>query len=178
MQSMLPTNNKGFTLLELLIVVSLTVILMLSASALFLTFLVSNTKGNALQRVNEEGEYALSQMEFLIRNSIEILPNSSGQTCEQDMTELVIRSIDNGTTMFAAEEVGGVTKIASNSGVYLTSGAAEIIAGPEFDCTTTEAGGTQYVTIQFTLRKGTPGLDQDKEIVEQAFQTSVSVRSF
>jgi prepilin-type N-terminal cleavage/methylation domain-containing protein len=171
-------NNRGFTLLELLIVVSLTVVLMLGASALFLTFLVSNTKGNALQRVNEEGEYAISQMEFLIRNAIEILPNSADQTCEANMDEFVIRSVDTGTTTFFAETVDGTTKIASNSGIYLTSGAAELVAGPEFDCSTTENGGTQHVTVQFTLRKGTPGIDQDKEIVEQSFQTGVTVRSF
>lgn len=171
-------NNYGFTLLELLIVVSLTVMLMLSASALFLMFLISNTKGNALKTVSAEGDYALSQMEFIIRNAIEILPNTAGITCAADMDELVVRSVDNGITTLTSEDVDGVAKIASNSGIYLTSGAAELIAGPEFDCTAVEAGNSQYITIQFTLRKGTPGLDEDREIVEQTFQTGVSIRSF
>ena len=38
--------NQGFTLIELLVVVSLSVMLMLGASALFMTFLVSNTKNS------------------------------------------------------------------------------------------------------------------------------------
>lgn len=171
-------SSRGFTLIELLIVVSLTVILSLAASALFLTSLVSSSKGNALQTVKTEGEYALSQIEFIIRNGLEILPNSAGITCDNDMSELKIRSIDQGTTTFLAETVEGVNKIASNSGIYLTSDSVTLVSGPKFDCKQSIGTGTPYVTVQFTLRKGTPGLDDTREIVERDFQTSVNLRSY
>jgi prepilin-type N-terminal cleavage/methylation domain-containing protein len=171
-------STKGFTLLELLIVVSLVVILMLSATSLFLTFLIGNSKSNAIQTVKNEGTYALSQMEFLIRNAINIAPNSSDVSCGEDMNEFVIVSIDGNSTTFFAEEDNGVDKIASNSGVYLTSDEVELVAGPEFDCAQASGSNQSYVNVSFTLRKGSPGVDQATEIVEQQFETSVNIRSF
>lgn len=172
--------ENGFTLVELLVVVTLSIMLMLAASAMFFMFLIGNTKTVAIQRVKSEGEFALSQMEFLLRNAVELVDNSNGDTCTQNMTDIVLVSIDNGvTTLFAEEDpTDGLMKIASNSGTYMTSAAVELTNGPEFDCVQGADGVSQYVTIQFSLRRGTPGIDQPRDIVEKTFTTGVNVRSY
>jgi len=170
-------DSKGFTLIELLIVISLTVILMLSASVLFMTFLISNSKINSARLVKQEGQHALNQMEFLLRNAIEILPNDSGQECEADMLEIRFLSIDGGITLLKKEDDGGKNKIASNSGIYLTSDAVDITNGPIFSCTQDNDQSHPHINITFTLRKGTPGLDKSRDIVEETFTSSTTVRS-
>ena len=170
-------NRSGFTLIELLIVVSITVILMLTASVLFMTFLISSSKINSAQLVKQEGRYALQQMEFLLRNALELLPNELDQECEADMSEIKFLSIDGGITSLGIEEVDGTNKIASNSGIYLTSNAVEVTNGPIFDCTQDSDQSHPHINITFTLRKGTPGLDQTRDIVEETFTTSTTLRS-
>jgi hypothetical protein len=150
--------------------------------ALFMSVLISNTKASASQQVKAEGEYALSQMSFLIRNAIELREYYSDQEkCEQDMTAIILKSIDGGQTVLFPEadsSDGNKVKIASNSGVYLTSGAVTLTAGPTFDCYEGADGLVSYIEIEFSLRKGTPGQDEAKEIAEETFRTSVNVRSY
>ncbi len=175
--SQIARNHRGFTLIELLIVISLTVVLMLTASVLFMTFLISNNKVNSAKLIKQEGRYAIQQMEFLLRNSIELLENDYGQECSADMAEIKFLSIDGGITYLRIEDDGGIDKIASNSGIYLTSDAVEITDGPTFDCTQDSDQSHPHINISFTLRKGTPGLDQNRDIVEETFTTSTTLRS-
>jgi prepilin-type N-terminal cleavage/methylation domain-containing protein len=175
--SQIAQNHRGFTLIELLIVISLTVVLMLTASVLFMTFLISNNKVNSSKLVKQEGRNAIQQMEFLLRNSLELLENDYGQECAAGMLEIKFLSIDGGITSLKIEDDGGIDKIASNSGIYLTSDAVEITDGPTFDCTQDSDQSHPHISISFTLRKGTPGLDQDRDIVEETFTTSTTLRS-
>lgn len=170
-------QKAGFTLIELIIVVALTVIMLLTASALFMTFLISGAKVNSSQLVKYEGNYALTQIEFLLRNAIELVPNSLGNECEADMNEIKIRSIDGGETTIVVEDDGGVDKIASNSGIYLTSAAVEIVDDITFDCSQNNDQSHPHINVYFTLRKGTPGIDQARDIVEETFTASTTIRS-
>ena len=169
--------NNGFTLIELLIVIAMSVVLMLTASTLFLTFLVGNTKLNSEKLIKQEGRYAIQQMEFLLRNAIELIPNYSGQECEASMSSIRFNSIDGELTTFMVEEDGGVDKIASNSGVYLTSNAVTIVDGLHFECIQEDDQSHPHININFTLRRGTPGLDEERDIIEETFSTSTTLRS-
>lgn len=171
-------KQAGFTLLELLIIVSLSVMLMLSSSALFITFLLGNTKVNRMQSIKNEGEYAMAQMEFLLRNSLSLEPNNETFVCQADMESIAVKSIDGGVTTFFAEQDSDLQdKIASNSGIYLTSGDVTLLDGPTFDCSESADKSARYVTISFTLRKGTPTLDEAKDIIEQEFISGVALRN-
>lgn len=174
------SSRRGFTLIEVLIVVTLSIMLMLTASALFLTFLVGGARSTNSQLVKNEGKYALSQIEFLLRNSLLILPNANSQTCEASMDEIVLKGYDNSTTRLFKEldSTDNKYKIASNSGVYLTSGSVDIVSGPTFSCTKSDDGVSQYVSVTFILRKGNPTTDQSRDIITQTFQTSANIRSF
>lgn len=180
MNKNLDNKQAGFTLVELLVIVSLSVMLMLTSSALFLTFLLGSTKVSRMQLIKNEGEHAMAQMEFLLRNAVQILDNGYGQTCELGMNAITFESIDSGVTTLTKENDSSdsTDKIASNSGIYLTSGDVTITDGPTFNCSESEDKIAQYITIRFTLRKGTPSLDEAKDVVEQEFISGVGIRSF
>jgi prepilin-type N-terminal cleavage/methylation domain-containing protein len=168
----------GFTLIELMVVISLMVMILLTVTSLFFTSLIASTKTSTLSQLKEEGDFAQGQMEFLLRNAIKLLPNSSGQTCTTGMEEIKFQALNGGiTTLLKEEAADGKDRIASNSGVYLTSANSDLISGPQFDCTRAADGSSTFVTITFTLRKGTPGVDQVRDIVTQDFQSGVALRS-
>jgi len=183
-----PISSKpppsGFTLIEVLVVVSLTVMLLLTASTLFMTFLISNTKTSSNILIKNEGNYANAQIEFLIRNAVDILPNSDDQICAAGMDELVLKSIDGGiTTITAVDDISdsSASKIASSSGTvdrFLTSSSITLLSGPTFNCTQTADQASPYITTTFTLQKGTPGVDLDRDVSQQSFGSSVSIRNF
>ena len=168
------TRTQGFTLIELLIVVSLSIMLMLTASSLFLTFLVGNTRTTGSQLVKNEGRYAIQQLEFLLRNATELLPNSDDETCQAGMAELRFKSFDSGITTIFAEN----NKIASNSGVYLTSESVELTNGPVFDCAMSDDKVSQFITVSFTLRKGTNDQANTRDVAEETFRSSINIRTY
>ncbi len=165
--------NRGFTLIEITIVAGLTTMLVLAGVALLLSSIVSTGRTNSVQFVKENGDYALGQMEFLLRNAVELQ-----STCTTNLNQITLRSMDNGITTLMAETDGGITKIASNSGVYLTSDAVQLTAGPRFDCYQSSDGLIQTVKVSFTLQRGTTGVDRDSEVTTQSFQTTVTLRNF
>jgi len=175
-----PITSTGFTMIELLVVVSLSVILMLATSTLFLTFLLGRTKVTAIKSIKDEGQYALGRIEFLIRNAVEVVGSPAYPTgCELGMESFTFRSLDGELTTFFSEidPSDNREKIASNSGIYLTSDQVDLIEGPIFDCTQPADETSQHVEVFFTLRRGTPGVSSDQEIAESEFKTSVTVRS-
>lgn len=177
-------TSSGFTFIELLVVISLTVVIMLSVTSLFMIFLVSNSRTSTEQVVKSEGDSALQQMTLLLRNAVRLVDNGQGQTCASNMDRITFVSLDGGTTTFEAisASTGAPVQIASNS-AYLTSTDVEVIPNeggsqPLFSCQSSPDGRRQYVTTTFTLRKGTPGVDQVRDIVQQRFQSGVLLRNF
>jgi prepilin-type N-terminal cleavage/methylation domain-containing protein len=176
--------SAGFTLIEILVVVTLSVMLLLTASTLFMTFLMGSSKTNVLSIVKTEGEYAQNQMEFLLRNAVDLLPNTAGDTCTGNMDEVVIKSIDGGITTLRAqddESDSNNTKIASISGStnrFMTSSSVELTSGPIFNCVQATDGTSPYITFTFTLQRGNPNIDEPQDMAAQTFSSSVGIRNF
>lgn len=173
------SSQAGFTLIEILIVVTISVMLLLTASSLFLTLLIGSTKTNSSTLIKQQGNVAMQQIDFLLRNAVDLQPNTSGQTCDPTMTEVLLKSFDGGTTRLRVlQDTDGKYKIASNSS-FLTSGAVDIVGNAlNVSCTQATDFSGRYLTVSFTLRKGTPSIDQARDIVEETFGSSVNLRSF
>lgn len=176
------TSKNGFTLIELLVVVSLTVLLMMTAVAVFMSFLISNSKLAALNLVKSEGDYALSQLEFFIRNSIALETTAEIEDpCEEAMSAIAVRSMDGGVSVFSLEPDPGddnMVKIASSSAtqtLFLTSSAVEV-GELRFDCTQPDHGGSARVGITLSIDRATDSLDE-REMASQVFQTTTTIRS-
>lgn len=171
------SQKAGLSIIEVVIATTLTAMLILAASSMFLTTILSNNRGNNEQIVKNAGDHALGQMEFLLRNAIAILPNSTNQTCQSNMSEIRFQSIDGGVTSLTSQSAGGVTRIASNSGTYLTSDAVQLVSGPTFNCRRLSDRGNATITISFSLRRGVTGQASANEIVQTDFSTTVSTRT-
>ncbi len=175
--------QAGFTLIELMIVTALMVVLSLTVSAMFMTFMVTNARTNTKNTLKIEGSYALAQMEFMLRNSYQLVENSSAQVCQSDadsvaMDSIAVESIDGGITEFSIETDGTVNKIASNSGNFLTSDAVTVVTDSlKFNCTESY-NGVRSVKIDFDLSKVVPSVtNTTNEESTQHFTTVVSLRN-
>ena len=185
-------KNSGFTLIELLVVTSLTVMLMLTASSVFVTYMMASQKATTMQSIKNEGGLALNQMEFLLRNSLKIIQNSDGDICQMGMQKIALISYDGGITELMVESDtndNNIVKIASNSGIYMTSGKNDLVTAADslnynydpvdklhFDCVESPDGKTKHITVSFILRRGNL-LDKARDIAVQEFTTGVTLRN-
>ena len=169
-------KQAGFTLIELMIVTSLMVILSLTVSSMFMTFLITNARTNTRNTLKVEGSYALSQMEFMLRNSYQLVDNQFTQVCQSSMDSIALESLDGGVTEFMLEDDNGIDKIASNSGVYLTSDTV-MAENLVFSCTEAYSG-VRSVQIDFDLTKVVPSVtNTTNEESSQHFTSVVSLRN-
>lgn len=177
------SNASGFTLIELLVVASLTVMIMLTVTSMFMTFLVTSQKANIQQQVKREGEDALSKIEFTLRNSRKLVPNLDGATiCNNDandpMTSLAVEGLDGYITTFQTYPDDD-PKIASHSTAvndyyYLTSDQTTL-SNLMFTCLT-GAENSYYVGVAFDLKIG-PGDENSRDTALQSFQTGITLRN-
>lgn len=167
--------KKGFTLIEILVVVGILGLIAVIGTNMFFSILKGETKTRVLAEVKQNGNYALSVMGRMIRNAKEIT------SCTSNMQTITIKNPDREETTF---DLSG-TRIASRSALgtgYLTSDKVRIdktdpVNKPyRFDCTAV-TGSPAVITIRFTLSQ--PGVATRPE--EQAtvdFKTTVSLRTY
>ncbi|MBD3279697.1 MAG: hypothetical protein GF390_03230 [Candidatus Pacebacteria bacterium] len=160
---------NGFTLIEILVVSSLAIILMLAASALFMTFMISNTKINIDQKIKNEGNYALRQIEYLLRNSQEIT-----STCPGTQNDISFTDLDGQTTTIKADS--GKIASESSSTVYLTSDYSVLVDDPQFACYL-GTNDTQYIEVSFSLKNRGGGSESSSDTSVQDFNTGITVRN-
>lgn len=154
-------RQKGFTLIEVLVVIFLLGVVMAIGVNLFFSILKGGSKAEIVKEVKQNGDYAISVMERMTRNA-------QSASCS-DSSSVTIKNPDGWTTTFVCED----GRIASNSGTYLTSESVTA-TGCTFSC-----GGTtpEVVTISFTLsQKGTPVRVEERATAN--FQTKVSLRTY
>lgn len=170
-------NDSGFSLVEMLIVVTLTVMIIVSASSVLLTSLLSGGQVNTTKSIKQNGDYAMAQMTTLLRNAIKLLPNDDGETCTTGMTQIRFLSLDDGTTTFSRSEISSTdARIASNS-AHLTSDSVFLPDTMQFDCSQSADGAITNIDIFFTLTKGNTG-NRITEVGSQDFTANVTIRSF
>jgi hypothetical protein len=95
------------------------------------------------------------------------------------MNQLKFQAYDEGTTTLEREVISATdARIASNSGVYLTSDAVYVSSPVVFDCVTSPDGAIKNIGITFTLTKGTQGSSRVTEYGSQTFSQRVTIRSY
>jgi len=155
--------NSAFTLIELLVVLGVAATVGTIVANIFLVNLRAAAKTKALTEVKQNGNYALSVMERMIRNAKEV------QDCS--VQSLKIKNLDENETTF---DCSG-TQIASNSGIFLTSDKLTL-SGCSFSCDQ-PAGKPAVIDINFTLQKGDAVLGREFT-AEASFHAIVSARLY
>lgn len=173
-------GETGFTLLELLVSVTILAVIGTLVAQAFFTVFRSNTKTEILKDVKQSGEQTLLTMTRIIQNAQEVSVCPGGGT---PLNSLAMVNPDGGTTTFGCVLDGTVTRIASISATnefltdsHVTIGGSTCAASSlVFECTT-QSGEPSKITISFSLAQvGTP-VDQF-ETAREDFQGSVIIRN-
>lgn len=172
--------HAGFTLLELLVSMSILAIVGILLTQVFVTVIRTNTKNEVTKEVKQNGYLAFSVMTRMLQNALDVTSDcvSTGSTAPM----ITITNPDGGATTFECRSDSGVLRISSTSGTpsYLTSPGvtltgADCTAGLAFTCTTLSTN-KKSVNIVFSLaQKGTPPDRYDQ--ASEAFQTTVTLRN-
>ena len=176
-------QQAGFSLIELLVAVAIIAGLGTILVQAFFTTTRSGIKVDKLTDVKQNGEYAMSVMERMIRNarSLTALCTSDGATA---IPSVAIFNLDGYQTTFACTLDSGVTRIASVSSFgteYLTSKAVTL-GGTSCDADSLAFYCTSIVqvpkSVKVTFQISQKGTSPDAfEKASTSFQTSIAVRS-
>ena len=166
-------HTSGFTLIEVLVMTGITVILLLSATTIFMTFLVNQSLVMQKQKIKIDGDNALKQMTQMLREAREVV-NCDDVSADQ---EIIYKNISGEVSTFSVMEDSGTQRIASASGepvatTFLTSGEFEV---SDFSPDCMEENEAYLVTVTFNLTDNSLSFSQNP--LQQNFTTKVSLRN-
>jgi len=164
--------QRGFSLVEILVFVTLIGIIGAVTTQVFIIAVRSQGKSEIAKEVKQSGDYAMSVMESMIRNASDIPDIPGVDDCNYDVQELTILNQDGGSTTFDCNP----PQIASNS-QRLTSEKVEIS-----DChirivCPTPPLSPKYVYINYTVSQVGSGLPPD-QVATVEYQSTVSLRNY
>ena len=171
-------RRNGFTLIEMMIVVSLLGIIAVVGSGAFFSILRGSTKTKTLQMVKQNGDYAISVMERMIRNARRIE--------EIDGQHIKIKNPDGETTTFRCCGSSPNLLIASESGNLTCESARLTSSGVKVDScssvfTLVDPGQPEIkpavVKINFNLSPAVSSTRPEEQATVN-FQTTVTLRNY
>lgn len=164
---------KGFSLIELLIVVTLLGLVMIGVTQLLATSLSGTTKATASQQVKENGQFALGVMERTVRRARRVTA-CSGSTLTVEVPD-AIGTVS--TYTFQRSGTRLTRAIDSNPSVDLVS--TPDVTADAFACTWTSrtANNPDIVRLELTLSRFASGAT-DLRVLSQRFETTVSLRTY
>jgi len=166
-------GSKGFTLIEILVVIGVLAIIVVVGSMSFFNLLKGSMKTRTISLVKQNGDYALAIMERMIRKG-EIIENTEAppRECESGMSKLKISNPDGRETEFSCE---GDT-ISSNSASLISNQVKVANGNCSFNCQRTSIFEPDVVTINFTLSQAQTGVRPEEE-ASIVFKTTVVLRN-
>lgn len=102
--------KKGFSLIELTVVISLLALLMLAISSTMLMSIISSKRIRTATKTKQAGNYAIGQIQSILRNAKSI------KICNSSSNTITTINPGGGETQILLSN----SRVASNSGTYLT----------------------------------------------------------
>lgn len=162
--------KRGFSLIELIIVVGLLSLIMLAISSSMLMTIVSTSRIRTTTKVKQAGNYALNQFESMIRSAKGL------NSCNSTTSTANITNQDGNTTDIFLEN----SQIASNSGNYLTPSnftiSTFVLTCLPGDTAAMSENNTNLIKISFDL-KDSQTTKRTTENPLLHFETSVNLRN-
>lgn len=155
--------KKGTSIIELVVVIGLISLLALAMSAIMLTTIVSSNRVRRLTQIKQAGDYALGQIQTLIRNARSI------ESCDPDTDTLTTINPDGGLTEISLTNA----RIASNSGIYLTQ---DTLTASAFSITCEPITEPVLFQISFDLSQGSDS-GNARENATLHFETTTTLRN-
>lgn len=160
-------KSRGFTLIEVLVITSLTVLVLFSTVILLLTFLLNQARLTQKQKVKIAGDNALKQIEQAVRGARSINP------CSTSMNALNFSGLSENTGTISLDS-GTIASQAGTTTYQLTPDDLEA-HNLNFDCYTGQ--DSFFITTSFSLDTGSSGEGLLDDAVGQEFRTSINLRN-
>ncbi len=161
-------KKNGFTLLELLVATTLSAVLLLAVSSVFMTFLMSSARTTIRRQVHSEGNEIRNRIEFLLRNSKVVTSTCTGG----NIVPIVFTTLDGNVVEIGTDGVDSLyTKLGTGTATDLTTAETKA-SGVKFVCSEDITTKIRVVTIQFTLTKTSDGVS-----ASETFQSIVELRN-
>lgn len=161
-------RSTGFTIIEMLVVVSALALIFLISSNLFISTLLGGSKVEILKEVRQNGGYALLVIEETIKNSYDLV--SCG------LNSIILKDkYGQNITFEVLNDEEGIPRIASNGG-YLTSNKVRV-RNFSFNCGELVSGSPTKVEVSFLIEQAQE-TDRPERKASMSFSTTAVTRSF
>ncbi|MBI5356873.1 hypothetical protein HZB78_04695 [Candidatus Collierbacteria bacterium] len=161
--------RKGFTLLELLVFVSLVGLILIGITQVLGATLAGSGKSQSMQQVKQNGQFAMSTLTRLLRQANEVTVCGAGQ--------LDFSVLENGSTATYRFETNSlrIRKTYNSIQSWVTDDNVEVTG---FSCSLTSSGNGQPGIINLSFNVSKPGLSVESIIANINFKDSVSLRNY
>ena len=165
-------GSAGFTLIELLVVTGITAMIMLTATSMFATFLLSSARTNARRQLQAEGNEAIRRIEFVIRNAASVPTCTAADDISLSTLNNKTATItwDSGTNSLLLDDDISVNPAAAR--ITSDSVIVSVLGSSIFTCTTVNSA--QYVDVSFRLQ---PAASAEYSTIAQDFKTTIQIRN-
>ena len=165
-------KKKGFTLIEMLVSVAILGTVGLISTQIFFTTLRGAGKADIIREVKQNGDYALTVIERMIRNASGVTSVCDGTTANS----LTIKNLDGNETSFqlSGGQIASVSATLTGNGTL--TGNKVAVNNLAFICLRTP-GKPDVVNISFSVSQAGAGAGPE-EISAMNFQTTVSLRTY
>lgn len=165
-------STKGFSLIELLVVIVLIGTIGIIVSQVFVITIRSQAKSEIIKEMKQSGDHAMAVMESMVRNAVDI-PQTS---CNTNTQAFSIINPDGYTTTFDCSSGTNIASIGAQT-LSLTSGKAAVSSCTFRVVCPSPATSPKYVFLTFTLTHvGGSAIAQELQASED-FQATVALRS-
>lgn len=176
----LMNRNNGFTLIEVLISISIIIVVGVIVGSIIISTLRGSTKATVLSDVKQNGNYAITEMSRVIRSATNINnpvlpcgnPSSAAQTITvtQLDTSQVTFDCSSGNTITESQNGGTPVALLNASTTKLVPNSCKII------CSQQTAADIPSVQIQFSLTQSTTA-NFAEQSATVPFQTTILLRN-
>lgn len=186
-------NHKGFTLVELLVVVTVLITVGIVSVQIITSSLRGTNKTNLIDTVRQNGNYAISQMAKAIQYSEEFLglsPDDSAgsytRVCPSSPDDppvpvntsykyIKIKPFNEEIIAYGCGIAGDA--ITSNGSPLINTSSVKV-SDCSISCTQAGVVDTPIITVFFKLEPKNPGTLFEQFLLPITFQTSVTMRNY
>jgi|GEM_PF-5409706 len=170
--------RQGFTLLELLMFVSLVGLILVGITQVLGSTLAGSGKSQGMQQVKQNGQLAMSTISRLLRQANNVDPLTCANSNQLNFTVL-----ENGSTSTYRFETNSSRIRKTYNGVqsWLTDDPDPLQNGVQvtnFGCNLTLPVDGQPAIVNLSFNIGKPGLSVESIIANINFRDSVSLRNY
>lgn len=167
----------SYSMIELLVVVALVGLIGTITTQVFILAIQTQGKSEVIKEVKQNGDYAFSVMESMIRNSTDI-----SVSCNETSTQLNIRNPDGFNTVFDCtgsniSSISASEGVATPTGAPLTNSRVKVTSCTFRVVCPTPPINPKYVYVQYTVSQAGEGTGP-KDTSSLDYQTTVSLRNY